>query len=486
MTDCTRPPPHGQGVTGPETGMLLRGVELDGRVLTDVRVVGASIAEIGPELVARRGEDVLDARGGALLPGLCDHHLHLHALAAADHSVRCGPPAVTGPDALAKALTHTPADEHGWVRGVGYSEDIAGPLDSATLDRLHAERPVRVQHRSGALWMLNTAGARALGLDHADHPGVERDARARPTGRLWRADDWLRARLPSTRIPDLRPVGSRLARLGITHLTDATPDLDGTAIDAIDQAMRSGAVPQRVQLLGVPLGWTPPGAARSPTAGPYKIVLADSALPGLDALIDRIRAAHATGRAVAVHCVTREALVLLLVALEHAGVRAGDRIEHAALVPAELIANLRDLGLAVITQPGFIAHRGDDYRRDVPAVEQADLYRARSLIDGGVACALSSDAPYGPVDPWTVIDAAVRRRTPSRRLAGAAERLTARQALDGYLGSPGDPGGAPRLIVPEAPADLVLLRVPRTAALARPSAELVAATVIAGAVCWAG
>ena len=464
--------------------MLIRRAELDGRVVSDVRLVAGTIAEIGPDLAARRDEDMLDARGGALLPGLCDHHLHLHALAAAEHSVRCGPPAVTGPGALAEALALAEPDEHGWVRGVGYSEDVAGPLDSAALDRLHAARPVRIQHRGGGLWMVNTAGARALGLDGAGHPGVERDARARPTGRLWRADDWLRGRLPGSRAPDLCRVGGRLARLGITHVTDATPDLDATAIGAIGEAMRTGALPQHVHLLGAPLGWTAPGDPRSPSVGAYKIVLADSALPGLDDLTGRIRAAHAAGRAVAVHCVTREALILLVVALEAAGVRAGDRIEHAALVPAETIARLRDLGLAVVTQPGFIAHRGDDYLRDVPAADQADLYRVRSLIDGGVACALSSDAPYGPVDPWAVIDAAVRRRTPAGRIAGAAERLTARRALEAYLGAPGDPGGPPRPIAPGAPADLVLLRVSRTEALARPSADLVAATVIAGAVSW--
>jgi predicted amidohydrolase YtcJ len=185
---------------------------------------------------------------------------------------------------------------------------------------------------------------------------------------------------------------------------------------------------------------------------------------------------------VAVHCVTREALILLLAALDQAGARAGDRIEHAALVPAELICRLRDLGLAVVTQPGFLAHRGDGYLRDVPAGDRADLYRARSLIDAGVPCALSSDAPYGPVDPWAVIAAAVGRRTPSGRIAGAAERLTAQQSLDAYLGAAEDPGGPPRTVAPGTPADLVLLRVPRAEALARPSADLVAATIIGGAV----
>ena len=155
------------------------------------------------------GEPVLDARGGALLPGLCDHHIHLHALAARARSVQCGPPAVTGRDALAIALATAAADRNGWVRGVGYVDTVAGPLDAAALDRLHPGSPVRLQHRSGAMWMLNGAAVAVLGLAAGDHPGIERDARGNPTGRLWRADDWLRARLPPDGVDRPAPGPSR-------------------------------------------------------------------------------------------------------------------------------------------------------------------------------------------------------------------------------------------------------------------------------------
>jgi predicted amidohydrolase YtcJ len=408
--------------------------------------------------------------------------------------VPCGVPALTSSTALAAALAAAPPGADGWVRGVGYTEDVAGLLDAAGLDRLHRDRPVRLQHRSGALWIVNTAGAQALGLASAEHPGIERDAQGRPTGRLWRADDWLRDRLPRSGPPDLAATGARLARLGITHVTDATPDLDATASDAISAAMTSGALPQHVQLLGVPLGWAPAAAPRSPTAGPrapdvwrhspaagpFKIVIPDSMLPDIDTLTERIRTAHGGGRAVAVHCVTREALVLLLAALDEAGTRPGDRIEHAALVPAELIPRLGRLGLTVVTQPGFLIQRGDDYMRDVPAAEHDDLYRARSLLDGGVGCALSSDAPYGPVDPWTVITAAIHRTSPSGHVIGLAERLTPCQALAGYLSPPDAPGVAPGRVAVGSPADLVLLRVPLADAHAAPSADLVAATLING------
>jgi predicted amidohydrolase YtcJ len=214
-------------------------------LLVDVRVSRGVVSEIGVGLQRRPREPVIDCAGGALLPGLCDHHIHLHALAAWAASVSCGPPGVCSGAQLRDALEAAPADPHGWVRGVGYVDTVDGHLDARALDRAHSARPVRIQHRGGSMWMLNSAAVTALGLAGGDHPGIERDAAGEPTGLLWRADDWLRARLPATTPPDLAGVGAELAALGITAVTDATPDLDGAAVSSIGAAMRSGALPQR-------------------------------------------------------------------------------------------------------------------------------------------------------------------------------------------------------------------------------------------------
>ncbi|MFB4309483.1 amidohydrolase family protein [Actinomadura sp. GTD37] len=462
-------------MTDAETGVLFRNAEVAGRGRTDVRVAGAGVAEVGRGLARASGERIVDCRGAALLPGLWDHHLHLHALWAWRRSTLCGPPAVGGRPGLAAALRAALPDENGWVRGVGYAESVAGDLDAAALDALRADAPVRVQHRSGALWILNSAAVREAGLASGGHPGIERDAHGDPTGRLWRADSWLRERIPAARTADLGGVGRELAAAGITGVTDATPDLAPAAIASIED----GGLPQRVHLLGRPLE-SPPGRNPRVTAGPYKIVLADSGLPGLDALAARIRAAHAGGRAVAVHCVTRESLLLLLAAFADAGVRDGDRIEHAALVPPDVIGRLVSLRLRVVTQPGFIADRGDDYLRDVPAADRGDLYRCRSLADAGVPVALSSDAPYGPLDPWLVMDAAVRRRTRSGAAVGPDESIPASAALRSYLSAPDDPGGPPRRVRPGAAADLVLLHTDLGGALRSPDSGAVRHTMIAG------
>jgi predicted amidohydrolase YtcJ len=460
------------------SGLLVRGATLlDGRRV-DVRVRGERVVEMGAGL-DRAGEEVLDGRGGTLLPGLADHHLHLHALAAAERSVACGPPAVTTAEELRRTLAAATPGGDGWIRGTGYAETVAGDLDAAALDRLHAGRPVRVQHRSGALWTVNSAGAALLGLAGAAHPGVERDAAGQPTGRVWRADDWLRARLGSHGLPELTGIGRRLTRLGLTAVTDATPDLAPAAVAALSAARADGSLLQSVRLLGAPLDADLPAGLVS---GPLKIVLADSGLPELDVLVERIRAAHAAGRPVAVHVVTREALALLLAALDLAGALPGDRIEHGALVPADVVADLARRGLRVVTQPGFLADRGDDYLRDVPAADHDDLYRAASLVSAGVPLALSSDAPYGPLDPWQVIAAAVVRRTPAGAVVAPAERLDAAAALAAYLAPTGDPGGPPRTIAAGADADLVLVDGLPADVLDTPSADRVRVVAVGGRV----
>ena len=123
---------------------------------------GGVITQSAPR---RAGADVVvDAAGGAVLPGLHDHHVHLLALAAARQSIRLGPPDVGDRAAFDAALRAAAAGGTGWLRGIGYHESVAGPLDRDRLDALVPGRPVRVQHRSGAMWVLNS---RALAVDRA-------------------------------------------------------------------------------------------------------------------------------------------------------------------------------------------------------------------------------------------------------------------------------------------------------------------------------
>lgn len=445
---------------------MLRRVEVfDGntRRVVDVRISDGRIAQFGSDLAAA-GADIVDGRGGALLPGLHDHHLHLLAWAAARASVSCGPPALRTRAELGAALARA-QPRAGWLRGIGYHESVAGDLDRARLDELRADVPVRVQHRSGALWVVNGRAADALGLADAAEPGIERDVHGVPTGRLWRLDGWLAARLPN-QTPDLDAVWADLAASGITGVTDATPNL---AADTVRALRASATGHARLVLLGDP---------DAPADVPRKIVIADHELPALDELSQQM--ADSRPRPVAVHCVTRAALVLCVAALRAVGARPGDRIEHAAVVPSELLPALRELGVTVVTQPSFVALRGDDYLREVDPDDRAVLWPYASLLGAGVPVGLSSDAPYGAADPWWTIAAAAARRAPSGRAVAPGERVPTATALRGYLSAAQAPGGPPRTVALGSPADLVLLDAPLAEVLTTPAREHVRLTTVGG------
>lgn len=466
------------------SGLLIRGADL-GPGLADVRVEGETIVDVGPGLLRRPREPVLEAAGGALLPGLHDHHVHLYASAAARRSVELGPPAVRDAGGFAAALTKAdralPAGE--WVRGTGYHEAVAGPLDRRRLDAVLGGRPVRVQHRSGSEWVLNTAALRRLPPGLLSDARVERDAAGRLTGRLRRMDDRLAEEVPRAEL-DLAALSRAALEAGVTGLTDATPLADRAGMERLIEAVRRGEIRQRLTLMQAPV---PPRRAVASlgdevtgvSLGPVKILLDDDALPPLHELGALVAEVHAGAWPVAVHCVTRAQSVLALAALADAGVVAGDRVEHGALIPVELVAEVARLGLTVVTNPGFVAARGDAYLAEVDPSDRPHLWRARSLIGAGVALAAGTDAPFGPADPWRVIAAATNRRTPKGATLGPAEALSGRRALGLFLGR-ADAPAVERAVRPGHPADLVVLGVPLRHALERPTADHVCARLIGG------
>lgn len=517
--------------------MLIRNAEIEGEAPVDLRIADGLISAAGARLDRLAGEAVLDAAGGALLPGLHDHHLHLFALAAALDSIRCGPPHVrtaadlerslraecarrsgesSGSEASAESthssdpcatgsgatgLDPTPFDSRPWLRGVAYCESVAGPLNRWLLDRWVSDRPLRIQHRSGALWILNSAAVTRLRLDHTAQKvqGLERDDRGRITGRLFRLDGWLRERMaetsagtsdvdrrpsdrPPRELPSLEAAGSLLSSFGVTGLTDATPANGAEELRAFGLAVERGALPQRLRVMGRPDLSQPgmPGVER----GAVKIMLDDSALPDFDALTQGIVAAHTADRCIAIHCVTRAELVFSLAAFASAGSRPGDRIEHAAVAPPDLVAQIAALGLTVVTQPNFIYERGDAYAVDVDPIDRDWLYRGAGFLAGGVPLGGGTDAPFGNPDPWLAMRAAVTRRSADGIVLGRNEGLTPEAALSLFTTPLVDPGGSPRRIAVGSAADLCLLDRPWDAARGVLSSDHVHTTLRAGRIVW--
>jgi predicted amidohydrolase YtcJ len=453
------------------SSLVIRRAEVEG-VIVDVRCEADRITTVGPRL---EGADVEhDADGGAVLPGLHDHHLHLLALAAARSSVDVS--AVREPsrfDSTVRAATALtgPGD---WLRVVGFHEAQMGPLDRWRLDALAAAVPVRVQHATGALWIWSSSALAIAGVDRWSDDGVERDAAGTLTGRLFGLDHRHADAVPSEPL-DVAAVGRELAARGVTGVTDLTPTVDPSTLGLLADHVLRREFPLDVIVTGG-LDLAPEAAPELPR-GPIKLLAADHRLPLPDDLARSIATAHRRGRTVAVHCVSRIGLVIAMSAFAEAGVEAGDRIEHGAVIPIELMSALRDLGLTVVTQPAFVARRGDRYLREHPAEEQPDLWRCGSLLRAGISVAAGSDAPFGDPDPWVAIEAASSRRTDDGRVLGDAERISTQRALDMWLTPASAPGGPPRRVAAGEPARLCVLRSPLRVALRSPSSASVRATV---------
>jgi predicted amidohydrolase YtcJ len=467
--------------------MLIRNAEIDFmRDFThrvDVRIEHGRIVAIGAQLAPRAREELLDANGAALLPGLHDHHIHLVALAASLESLQCGPPQVTTAEELGAALRKRAAEpfavDDDWIRGIGYHESVAGDIDRDWLDRHVPDRPVRIQQRTGRLWIVNSRALERLGAGDAESSEMRA---GRPTGRFYDADTWLRQRLGG-RFPSLRRVGALLAGFGVTGVTDTTPHNDLEQYRRFAVARKSGELPQDLLIMGdASLDAAQDGDGIR--HGATKIHLHEISLPPFDDLCATIRRSHTAGRSVAIHCVTLTELVFSAGALGACDAFAGDRIEHAALAPPDTLPLLVDRNITVVTQPDFIRERGDAYLNDVPVADQPWLYRLRGLLDAGIPVGGSTDAPFGEANPWLAMHAAVERRTRGGAVLGAAEALTPEQALALFTSDPATPGGAPRRVEMGAPADLCLLDQPWAEMRRDLSGVRVAVTLKAGHPIW--
>ncbi|MGB3621717.1 amidohydrolase family protein [Ketobacter sp. MCCC 1A13808] len=435
--------------------MLIKDAEIYQTGLQDVRIERGIISAMG-QLERRADELLIDARGSALLPGLNDHHIHFLSYAASLASIDCGTAAVKNQDQLVTLLQQQAAGAH-WLRGYGYHETVAGEIDCRWLDRYGPDRPIRIQHRSGRLWIFNSAGIAIIRNALRSKEGaVSIPVDGLQSGRFYDADQQL-ASLIGRRLPPVKQASEKLASYGITGFSDMTPSNDQDAFELFQNLKSKNTILQQVQLARRCAFEST--LAPEITPGPVKVHLHENRLPSLEELVERITISHQAGVSIAVHCVTEVELMFSLAAFEEAGPISGDRIEHGSVTPEYLLDRIVESGVTVVTQPHFILEKGDTYLSEIDVTEHQSLYRGQTFLQRKIPLAGSSDAPFGSADPWTAMRTAVARRTSSGQSLGSNEALSPEQALALFLGSLETPGKV-RCIQPGMSADLCLLSCP--------------------------
>ncbi|SEI55765.1 hypothetical protein SAMN04487917_101867 [Arthrobacter sp. yr096] len=226
------------------------------RMASAIAVKDGRIAGLGRHEVSHMtgpNTTVIDAAGGAVIPGINDAHLHFVSAAMAAHGyVRVDPAAAPDWAAVVDVVNAAPAGEDGWVRAHGWDEAILGTASGNLLD-CRPGAPLVAFDSTGHQLLANREALRRAGIT-AETPDVDggvvaRNADGSPTGLLQDgAMELLSRAMPPVPASTLRPAlmnfQQELHALGITSLTD--PGLGPASAGLMDGAGSTAAL----ELLG--------------------------------------------------------------------------------------------------------------------------------------------------------------------------------------------------------------------------------------------
>jgi predicted amidohydrolase YtcJ len=447
-------------------------VTLDGRSpgATALATFGDRILAVGDARSCRGALRAAGARdfahvelaGRTVLPGFIDTHLHPIAMLYFDLNadLRAATSVASVQEALRlRGARLAPGD---WVVGLSLEDADLAERRLPTrreLDAACPDRPAIVLKHDGHSASGNSRALAAAGIDAAtpDPSGgrIEREPDGTPAGPCREsASQLLLGAVPSPSLERLRGQAratfGRLAASGVTSagvilqtdeegpggasgrmeslalllLADELPFepysiLIGKTVDAAIAAQRTALHdPLRGRrvggfkifadgTLGSCTACVREAFADRPGERGY-MTLAD------DAIFARMRAAHAAELQICVHAIGDAAIDRCIGLFERLLAEAPrrdhrHRIEHASIVPPDLIPRMAALGLCVSAQPLFIHSEKGWLHRRVGAERARHVYPLRSLVDGGVIVAGASDAPVESVDVLHAIQCCVTR-----------------------------------------------------------------------------
>ncbi len=468
-----------------DSGRILeRSLWIDGGV---IRAVGPPDGGHVPTDVPRR-----PLAHRLVLPAFCDAHAHFQWIgelavrpdlggARSRRETLARLDAALAEADLPETLVAEGWDESDWV-------DDPRPLEREDLDRLSTDRPIVARRACTHTAVVNSAALALLpagsdvdpptgrlveeaamgvttrlpGLDaeapraldaalaHAERSGVScvHDFVRLPELRALRAwaDTRARARRPAALDVDAY---LRYAHFRSATAADLEPSADGSVRVAGVKFFLDGSIGARTAALERPYldgasSGTAPSSPREPRCGQL--------LWSREDLARAYRTVHAAGLPCATHVIGDAAVTRALDALEDAGVRPGDRLEHVELTHPAQRERMAALGVLASMQPNFVARwagPGGLYEIRLGPARAAATNAFASMVRAGVPLAFGSDSmPMGPAFGLT---GAIAHPNPAERLtlADAVRAYTAAgRAVTGRHGGRIDDG---------LPADLVVV-----------------------------
>ena len=459
---------------------------------SSVGVLGGRIVAVGDEAAELTARRTVDLAGATLVPGFHDAHNHMVGYGMTLDELNLRTPAINTLDELYDAIVARVADvpAGSWVVGSGYDQNKLGGQHPhrEVLDRIAPDHLVWLKHTSGHMCVVNGKVLDSVDLDAAPPGGaVVRDSSGVPTGLLQEQAQGLVRSLvfpysQATLVDAITRASADYAAQGLVGLTEA--GIGGgwvgnstVELAAYQAARDSGALLQRTTLMivsdslhpldrnvedgpayGLELGIRTGLGDDRLRIGAMK-VFSDGSLIGHTAAmcndfsndpgnvgflqdeVEHMRSvitgAHLAGWQVATHAIGDKAVGTVLdiyeeVLAKYPRADHRHRIEHTGVCAPADVERIAHLGVIPVPQGRFIEELGDGMA-DALGPERTDwCYRFKGFLDAGITVPGSSDRPVVQGSPLLGMQSMVTRRTRSGVLFGAAERVSALEALRCY------------------------------------------------------
>jgi predicted amidohydrolase YtcJ len=465
-----------------------RVISMDGESPEAFACLGERVIATGrlEELRAASADaQVVDLGDATVVPGFNDAHQHPTICAEQFLQVDLSPQRVGDTADLVAALRAraavTPAGQ--WVVGSGYDHarsNNGNELTAHELDEACPDHPVLVVNVTLHSGTVNTQGLRLAGLtgpqDAPSGGELGHDAAGNLTGVLHDQALYDLAFPSFTSRTTIVPAPDRadserafeefvagLHSAGITSVGDAVIGPENwDLLRGLEQQSRLGirvnalaayehfehfrqldapppAVEDRLRLGGIKA--FADGAVNGGACWVEKPVLGATGhgMPRMPAeeLHKLIADVHDSGWRVAVHANGDRAIRVALdgiAAAQRSNPRQDvrHRIEHVSIVDDEIVAMFRDLEVVAVPFGQYATAHGDKLRAFYEPERIERMFAHRKLLDAGVAVAGSSDYPCGPFEPLFAMYSQVTRKDRNGEVFGAAQRITAREALGLY------------------------------------------------------
>ena len=397
---------------------------------------------------AHAGAKRLDANGASLFPGFTDTHCHPFEYGWLKRNVDLkGTGNITGLRLrlFARVQLARPGD---WVTGMGWDQEAfsEGRMpDRTDIDDLSGKNPVLLTRVCGHVALLNTLAIRALAFEDRNGPEFVRDAGGRLTGIVKEgALEQAYAKIPrniQVCADYLLSAEAEAAKCGISTLhAVVSPTGYVEELEALASLHLAGALSlrYRVYIPAEAMGYVEERKLRSKLSNDaVRIngvkVYADGSLgartaalrqpysddPGNSGILRHtdenlaviVEKADEAGFQVIVHAIGDRAVEQAIRALSRVtGARnpRRHRIEHASLLPRDLMAGMAKHSLRAAVQPLFItSDRWAAARLGEERVQ--DLYPLKSMLSEGIVASGGSDSPIEQMSPILGVWAAMVR-----------------------------------------------------------------------------